>query len=364
MAVQKLRNFMNLPDGDLSRLALELLGAEDAAFVLVSPEGNIISQTEGARRLLGLKPLRPVAEALSSRAAQTVEFTRRTGGQAVIDEEIDGRMYRMEARPAELGVMLYFAPLEQAAPRLPDGLSRQIIDALSHILAAVHLMPGSGGEKGERLLDAIRRDSLRIYRGLSHLQFLTGGECPEQVMRLAETDLAALCRAAAGRCREVCQERGLDVRLETDIPPSCRVVCDKTLLLRALINLVVNALHAPGATRAGLRLTRQGGQVTLTVSDDGAGIPPEQAERLYSGWNRPAGEDAQLEQGVRGGLGLPLVRQVAGWHGGALLFEQGENGGTVFRLSFPDDLPPDPPQFAQGLPDEGLDAMETELSVL
>ena len=47
MAVHTLRNFMNLQSSDLSNLALEMLDAEDAAFVLVSPGGDIISQTAG-----------------------------------------------------------------------------------------------------------------------------------------------------------------------------------------------------------------------------------------------------------------------------------------------------------------------------
>lgn len=367
MAVHTLKNFMNAQDGGLSNLALELLGAEDAAFVLVSPEGNIVTQTAGAARLLKEAPLRPVAEVLSARAAQAVRSVLQQGGECSLVEEIDGRPYRLEARPAEGGALLYFAPLEREAARLPAGLSQQIVDALSHILAAVHLLPGSGDEKESRLLGGIRRDSLRIYRGLSHLQFLESTDAPEQAMRLQECDLSALCREAAARCREACAARGRAAEIQTSVPPVCRVVCDKELLTRALLNLLVNALRAPGATRVCLRLARRDGRVILTVADNGAGMVPDTLERLYHGWSRAQDPAGQLEQSILGapnGLGLPLARQAAGWHGGALLFEQGEDGGAVFRLSFPDDLPPDPPQLGQGLPDETLDLMEIELSVL
>ncbi|MDR3766350.1 MAG: hypothetical protein Q3Y08_04850 [Butyricicoccus sp.] len=133
-----MRNFMNLESSDLSNLALELLDAEDAAFVLVSPVGDIISQTKGAARLLQSMPLRPVGEVLSERAAQAVAFVQATGGESSIQEEIDGKLYRMEVRPAEQGLLLYFAPLEPQMTRLPANFSRQIVDSLSHILASVH----------------------------------------------------------------------------------------------------------------------------------------------------------------------------------------------------------------------------------
>ncbi len=364
MAVHTLRNFMNLQSSDLSNLALEMLDAEDAAFVLVSPGGDIISQTAGAGRLLKSMPLRPVGEVLSERAAQALKFVQTTGGESSIHEDIDGKTYRMEVRPVEQGVLLYFAPMEQQAAHLPANFSRQIVDSLSHILAAVHLMLGSQGEKSERLLDGIRRDSLRIYRGLAHLQFLESDAAPEEAMKLELGDLAELCRSAVERCRAACAARGRTVELTVDAPDACPVVYDRALLLRALLNLLTNALRTPEVSRVCVRLTHGQGRVSIVVADDGPGVPAEQLSRLYHDWARPWDEAGWMEQSMPCGLGLPLVRQVAGWHGGTLLLEPGQEGGTVFRLSFPDDLPPDPPQLGQSLPDDSLDLVEIELSIL
>lgn len=359
-----MRNFMNLQSSDLSNLALEMLNAEDAAFVLVSAGGDIISQTAGAGRLLKSTPLRPVGEVLSERAAQAVRFVQVTGGESSIHEELDGRTYRLDVRPVEQGVLLYFAPLEQQAAHLPANLSRQIVDSLSHILAAVHLMPGSEGEKSARLLDGIRRDSLRIYRGLAHLQFLESEAAPEQTMKLQLGDLAELCRSAVERCRAACAARGRTVELTVDAPDTCPAVYDHALLLRALLNLLTNALRTPQVHQVCVRLTHSHGRVSIVVADDGPGVPAEQLSRLYHDWARPWDEGGWPEQSIPCGLGLPLVRQVAGWHGGTLLLEPGTDGGTVFRLSFPDDLPPDPPQLGQRLPDDSLELVEIELSVL
>ncbi|MDR3766351.1 MAG: ATP-binding protein [Butyricicoccus sp.] len=183
-------------------------------------------------------------------------------------------------------------------------------------------------------------------------------------MQLKEYDLAKLCREAVQQCRAACAARGREVELAAELPDTCFVVCDRTLVLRALLNLLTNALCTRGVTRVAVRLTRGHGQVNLVVSDNGPGVPPEELSRLYHDWARPWDEADWLGQEMPCGLGLPLVRQVAGWHGGTLLLEPGTDGGTVFRLSFPDHLPPDPPQLGQSLPNDSLDLWELELSIL
>lgn len=351
----------------LSGLMLDMLGAEDNAFILVSQSGHIIAQTAGGRRLLQQPALRPVHEVLSQRAARAIDFVLDTGGETALDEEIDGQLYRLVTRPTKEGALLYFYPADARAPSLPLSLFSKITGSLSHILAMLHLLPGSSDERQDLMLQDIRRSTLRIYRGLSHLQLLERTEDPELIVNLREHDLAALCRRLIDELREKCTERGIMVNIETEIPAHCRATFDEDLMTRAVLNLLINALHAPGVSRVCLRVQHMHNQMIITVSDDGSGLSPEKLSYFYHGWERAQDADARLAQqaaGTASGLGLPLVRRIAGWHGGTLLMENGDDGGTTFHLTFAHDLHAADGSLKQTVFADTLDAAETELTAL
>lgn len=106
---------------------------------------------------------------------------------------------------------------------------------------------------------------------------------------------------------------------------------DRSLLARALINLVGNAVKFtdPGG-RVDCRIWRDGSQVVCAVADTGRGMSPEQLARLYEQFHR--GAAARSSDGV--GLGLSFVRTVVQRHGGDIDCASVEGQGTVFTLRF------------------------------
>ena len=111
---------------------------------------------------------------------------------------------------------------------------------------------------------------------------------------------------------------------------------DQDALARLLVNLLDNAVrHA--ASRACVSVREDGGWAVLTVTDDGPGIPPEDAERVFRRFARlddaraRAGEDSTGEEGA--GLGLAIVRSTAEAHGGTVsLGDAGPGLRAVVRL--------------------------------
>ena len=367
MAVLILKEFMKLMNGEISNRIFQMLDADDAVLLLVSSNGNIITQTSGAKRLLQQAPLRPVCEVLSSRAAKAVQFVLETGGESMIDEEIDGHLYRLDIRPVSEGALLYFAPTEDRVPVMPLPLYSQIVNSLSHILALLYLVPGADEARQKHLLDDVHRSSLRIYRGLSHLHLLEFTEDPAQILHLRTHNLSALCRKLGRTCADAAKERGISVTVSVDVPASCNAAYDEALMTRAILELLINAVRTHGATQVTLALRHAAGRISIVVSNDGRALPPEELDRLYSGWSRAQNPMTLLEQHAAGlpyRLGLPLIRRIAGWHGGALLLESSGENNTVFRLSFPDDLPPDSTAFGQTVLEDSLDLTELELSIL
>jgi len=106
---------------------------------------------------------------------------------------------------------------------------------------------------------------------------------------------------------------------------------DERLLRRALRNLLENAQRYGGG-EVSLSTRLQEGRVELSVCDRGPGVPEAARERIFEPFYRLPGH-AEQAGGV--GLGLSLVKQIAGRHGGSVRCEPREGGGSCFVLSLP-----------------------------
>ncbi|GFE79669.1 sensor histidine kinase [Steroidobacter agaridevorans] len=125
-----------------------------------------------------------------------------------------------------------------------------------------------------------------------------------------------------------------NIRLLTRVtPPDATFPADAALLEHSLLNLLQNALEATEHTSDAqvlLECTVEASQVTLTVSDNGLGLPEHERDRIllpfYS--TKPEGS----------GIGLALVRQVALAHQGRLEIRSNEPRGAVVCIVLP--VPP------------------------
>ncbi len=136
------------------------------------------------------------------------------------------------------------------------------------------------------------------------------------------------------------QARKSAVQVELDLPRpparTPRVVCDRTMLEQVLLNLARNGIQAmevdtPVPERRlviAVGPADQATRVRFEVTDNGPGIAPEVAARLFTPFFTTRAEGM--------GLGLSLCRTVIEQHGGALEFEPGAEGrGTTFRFTLP-----------------------------
>ena len=106
----------------------------------------------------------------------------------------------------------------------------------------------------------------------------------------------------------------------------------------ALSNLVDNAVKYAQAGEIAVcaRLDGQG-RLELTVSDEGPGLAPELAQRIFELHER--GERSDQTRGF--GLGLWVARRVAQMHGGDVQVTPAAGGGTCFTLTLPCSIPED-----------------------
>jgi two-component system NtrC family sensor kinase len=120
----------------------------------------------------------------------------------------------------------------------------------------------------------------------------------------------------------------LDRRLEPDLP---RVLGVSNQLELALINLVVNAVHAMGEKGGTLTVStrRRGEDVEIAVADEGPGIPERIRGNLFEPFvtTKPEGKGT--------GLGLSTVLMIVERHNGRVEFDSVEGQGTTFRVTLP-----------------------------
>jgi PAS domain S-box-containing protein len=106
---------------------------------------------------------------------------------------------------------------------------------------------------------------------------------------------------------------------------------DRVSLQRIFRNLVDNALKYGGEklSRLVFDYHEETKEYHVIVADDGTGIPMDDAERLFELFQRH--DTARTILGA--GLGLAIVREIVGRHGGAVWLETGNTGGAVFHLT-------------------------------
>ncbi len=106
-----------------------------------------------------------------------------------------------------------------------------------------------------------------------------------------------------------------------------RVSGDEQALARALGNLIENGLvHGPAGGAVTVSVAREGSQVLLSVSDEGAGPDPAELERLFERFWRGSGAAGRPGSG----LGLAIVSAIAARHDGSVTVE-----GSAFTLRLP-----------------------------
>ena len=134
---------------------------------------------------------------------------------------------------------------------------------------------------------------------------------------LVAADAAEIVRDVAELYEPIVEEAGGS--LQTEIDGALPVRADRQLLAQALSNLIDNALKYGAGTQTGeakltIKTGVQQGKAVISVSDTGAGIPPEQRERVLERFVRL--DESRSRPG--NGLGLSLVSSVMKLHGGSI----------------------------------------------
>lgn len=127
----------------------------------------------------------------------------------------------------------------------------------------------------------------------------------------------------------------LGIRIVTELPDTdVPVPCDERQIVSALSNLVENAVkYSERGDTVTVSVRHAGSHVVVDVADEGIGISPEHADRVFERFYRV--DQARSRETGGTGLGLAIVRHVANNHGGEVNVTSTPGEGSVFSLSLP-----------------------------
>jgi heavy metal sensor kinase len=145
-------------------------------------------------------------------------------------------------------------------------------------------------------------------------------------------DLTEVVQVVGAELADMAAARSIQLRCEAEEPVN--LVGDPTLLRQLVQNLVHNALkYTPLGGSVIVKAHRESNMATLTVTDTGEGIPPQDQERVFQRFYRSAG--ARSERGGGSGLGLSIVNSIADAHKGEIRIVSGAGVGTTFTVTLP-----------------------------
>lgn len=356
-------------------LLADIIGISADAIICVGADQKITLFNDGAERIFGWtsaeamgQPLemllpervRDVHRAHMERFRESPERSRQMGQR----QEISGVRKNGQEFPAEAAIAKVLAgdsvvfsvvlrditeQVElykrlQLAVRARDDTVGVVAHDLRNPVSAVKMLSTALIQRAEtqdlpdeysEQLRLIRDAATQMDRLIQDLLDITRVERGSLTVEMQPVTAGALIGAALRTLRPLVEQAGLS--LDVDLQSSLPVVhADPERIAQVLSNLIGNAIKF---TSHGGRVTvtaiEREGQVRVSVSDTGIGIPPEQLPHIFDRYWQAS--DSQIRS--RGaGLGLPIAQGIVQAHGGQLRAESADGQGSSFSFTLP--VPP------------------------
>jgi CheY-like chemotaxis protein len=215
-------------------------------------------------------------------------------------------------------------------------LAHELRNPLAPVRNAVELLRASGPaapelEWARDVIDRQLRQMTRLIDDLMDVSRISRGKIELQRERV---ELAKVVHGAVETSRPLVEQMGHE--LTVTLPPEPIFLDgDVTRLAQVFLNLLNNAAKytEPGG-RIDLRAERQGGEVVVTVRDNGIGIPAAALPTIFEMFAQVEGASSRSQGGL--GIGLTLVKRLVEMHGGSVTADsEGPGKGSTFTVRLP-----------------------------
>ncbi len=315
-------------DASINRVRLSILGGVVGATLLAALGAAVLSR----------RAMRPISSLTST--AREIARTR--------DPEVRLEPPVSEDEVAELTTtfseMLHELSLSRTERERLLKRQRQFVADASHelrtpltsVLANLELLESTLRRDGRKddvtSVESALRSSRRMRGLVADLQILARIDALQEA-GFHPGDLRQIASDAVAELKPLAGDHALE--LDADGPVPVLGAIDD--LHRVAVNLVNNAIrHSDPDSRIVVRTTadRESGTASLTVSDDGPGIPPELRSQIFDRFVRGRGP-LDRSGGNGTGLGLAIVKAIVERHGGTVEVGESVAGGAEFTILLP-----------------------------
>jgi two-component system phosphate regulon sensor histidine kinase PhoR len=325
----------------------------DAGVVLLDDDGRTLLSNTAARRMLGDRTM-----ALHGRSITDDPFPK-SWAEVFVDAQHSGELVRREVRRnGEMGLTVMLAvgkiPDPPGSPtrylciahditelRRLERVRRDFVANVSHELrtplASIRAMAETlqdgalqDEDVSDRFLGTIVNEAQRLTRISEDLLVLSNAEsrAPER----SEFLLSDLLEQVVNRFLPQAGKAGIE--LTSQIPPGLKVLANHDQIEQVVVNLVDNGIkYTPAGGRVEVRASRTNGTVSVDVADNGIGIDPKDAARIFERFYRV--DKARSRQSGGTGLGLSIVKHIVESHGGGVTLQSQYGQGSVFTFTLP-----------------------------
>lgn len=182
----------------------------------------------------------------------------------------------------------------------------------------------------DELLTRALAETERLNSLIDNLLLANRLDSGEFIFKTENENISALTEAILNRyySREISAGE-LTLALEKEI----FLPADKTAFPSIITNLVDNALkYSFGENKIGVSLQKKPGQVVLSVSDQGCGIPDADKKKIFERFYRAGNEETRSAKGT--GLGLYIVNYLAQRHRAEIVVKNNTPKGSIFEVIF------------------------------
>ena len=269
-----------------------------------------------------------------SRDLKTLKSATREFGQAKWDTQIE-----LSPRSQVLPLAMTFNEMSQQIStlienqkHLSNAVSHEIRTPLARLKFALALMPqycqpNSDAARRDEFLDEMKQDVKEMENLLQELLTYASLESKQKNVQYEHCDLEAITEHTIEKLSSsICAP----ITFEKSVKPAY-IIGDPMLIERAIQNLITNAQRF-GRQSIEVALKQNQQQISLSVTDDGQGIPQEDQSKIFEPFYR----SQSVQNGNKGhGLGLAIIKRIMDRHEGKVTVESTE-GHTCFTLYWPE----------------------------
>jgi signal transduction histidine kinase/DNA-binding response OmpR family regulator len=264
-------------------------------------------------------------------------FYRRNGASFPVEFSVTP----MVEHNVAVGSVLSFRDISQryALDRMKDEfvstVSHELRTPLTSIRGALGLLStgllGEMGEKATNLLRIAVTNSDRLVRLINDILDLERMQSGRAPLTYRSCDLEELARQAIDAMTPMAETAKVQLLLDSG---PVLVEVDPDRLQQVMTNLLSNAIKfSPPQSQVTVSLERLLDGVSVSVSDNGRGIPKDKLESIFDRFQQVDASDARQKGGT--GLGLAICRTIVMQHGGRIWAERNSDRGSTFRMFLP-----------------------------